>query len=348
MASRVRLISVAGFCACVVGVVVAATNARAYDAEYVFGDSLSDNGNAAELEGAAYPDPPSYHNSYTNGPVAVADLAKSLGLPTLEPSLWANNFTDENNIYPPGFTPGTNYAFAGATANLVGYEDFYWNLPQQVAAYTAHVSNVADPSALYVIMIGGNDVINAVTSNPPLTDAYMVSGVDSEIAQITTLAKDGARNFLIVNVSNVGLIPLLSGTPGAALATALSQFYDATLQKQLNDLALPAGAALNEFNLYDYNENILANPLAYGFTNTTQPCYANAPASAASDTGCDASNIDSFVYWNDVHPTAAVQALWAQGMLQAVPETSTWVMLLVGFAGTALMGLKRAPKGRTA
>jgi outer membrane lipase/esterase len=176
----------------------------------------------------------------------------------------------------------------------------------------------------------------------------MVSGVDSEIAQITTLAKDGARNFLIVNVSNVGLIPLLSGTPGAAPATALSQFYDATLQKQLNDLALPAGAALNEFNLYDYNENILDNPLAYGFTNTTQPCYANAPASAASDTGCDASNIDSFVYWNDVHPTAAVQALWAQGMLQAVPETSTWVMLLVGFAGTALMGLRSARKGRTA
>jgi phospholipase/lecithinase/hemolysin len=348
MTCRVRLISAAGLCACLVGVMGAATAAKAYDAEYVFGDSLSDNGNAAELGGAAYPDPPSYHNSYTNGPVAVAVLAKSLGLPALEPSLWANNFTDENNIYPPGFTPGTNYAFAGATANLVGYQGFDWNLPQQVAAYTAHVSNIADKSALYVIMIGGNDVIDAVTSNPPLTDAYLTTGVDSEVAQITTLATDGARNFLIVNVPNVGLIPLLSGTPGAALATDYSQFYDATLQTQLHDLALPAGAALNEFNLYDYNENILANPLAYGFTNTTQPCFSDAPGTADSTTGCSLANVNNFIYWNDVHPSGHLQALWAQGMQQAIPETSTWAMLLMGFAGTAFMGLRSARKGRTA
>ena len=103
MTCRVRLISAAGLCACVVGVMGAATAAKAYDAEYVFGDSLSDNGNAAELGGADYPDPPSYHDAYTNGPVAVAVLAKSLGLPALEPSLWANNFTDEHNLFASRF-----------------------------------------------------------------------------------------------------------------------------------------------------------------------------------------------------------------------------------------------------
>ncbi len=348
MTCRVRLISAAGLCACVVGVMGAATAAKAYDAEYVFGDSLSDNGNAAELGGAAYPDPPSYHDAYTNGPVAVAVLAKSLGLPALEPSLWANNFTDEHNLFPPGFTPGTNYAFAGATANLNGYTGFPpANLPEQVSAYTTHVSNNADSSALYVIMIGGNDVINAISSG--FTDTYLTTGVTSEVAQITTLADDGARNFLIVNVPNVGLIPLLSGNPAAAtLATDYSQFYDAALQTQLDELALPAGTALNEFNLYDYNENILANPLKYGFTNTTQACYSHTPSSDASATGCNTSNIDSFIYWDDVHPTAPVQALWAQGMQQAIPEASTWAMLLMGFAGTAFMGLRSARKGQTA
>jgi phospholipase/lecithinase/hemolysin len=348
MTCKVRLISAAGLCACMVGVMGAATAAKAYDAEYVFGDSLSDNGNAAELEGANYPDPPSYHDAYTNGPVAVAVLAKSLGLPALEPSLWANNFTDEHNLFGAGFTPGTNYAFAGATANLVGYPDFYWNLPQQVAAYTEHVSNVADPSALYVIMIGGNDVIDAVTSNPPLKDTYIESGVDSEVAQITTLADDGARNFLIVNVPNVGLIPLLSGTLGAALATDYSQLYDATLQMQLHGLALPAGTALNEFNLYDYNEGILANATTLGFKNTTQPCFSDAPGTADSTTGCSITNVNNFIYWNDVHPSGHVQALWAGGMEAVVPETSTWAMLLMGFAGTAFMGLRSARKGRTA
>jgi phospholipase/lecithinase/hemolysin len=197
-------------------------------------------------------------------------------------------------------------------------------------------------------MIGGNDVINAVTSSPPLTEAYITSGVDSEIAQITTLADDGARHFLIVNVPNVGLIPLVSGDPAASgLATQFSQDYDAMLQTQLQDLVLPAGAALNEFNLYDYNEGLLANAGNYGFTNTMQPCYSDAPSSDASTTGCNTSNINSFVYWNNVHPTAAVQALWADGMLQTIPEASTWAMLLTGFAGTAFMGLRSARKGRT-
>ena len=223
MTFKVRLISVAGVCACVAGVMLAATAAKAFDAEYVFGDSLSDNGNAAEYFNTPFQYPPSYHYAYTNGPVAVAGLAQGLGLPALQPSLWANNFQDVNSLFPSGFAAGTNYAFAGATANIVGYPNFDWNLPQQVSAYTAHVNNVADPSALYVIMIGGNDVINATLAG--LTDTYLTASVTSEVTQITTLAGDGARNFLIVNVPNVGLIPLVSGNAAAsALATGFSQF----------------------------------------------------------------------------------------------------------------------------
>ena len=49
------------------------SNARAADfsAEYVFGDSLSDNGNLGSI-GVEFTDPPSFHDSFTNGPVAVA------------------------------------------------------------------------------------------------------------------------------------------------------------------------------------------------------------------------------------------------------------------------------------
>ena len=152
-----------------------AAQAASFDAEYVFGDSLSDNGNAAEFGGAAYPFPPSFHDAYTNGPVAAALLAQSFGL-NLEPSLWANGFMDVHNIFPPGFVPGTNYAFAGATASEDGTIVPGANLPDQVAAYTAHVSNLADPSALYVVMIGGNDVIRSpVCPNPSPTPPSRVA-----------------------------------------------------------------------------------------------------------------------------------------------------------------------------
>ena len=288
MTGRVRLISMAGFCACVVGVMGAATAAKAYDAEYVFGDSLSDNGNAAEFGGAAYPYPPSYHDAYTNGPVAVALLAKNLGLPALEPSLWANGFMDVHNIFGMGFVPGTNYAFAGATASEDGTIVPGANLPDQVAAYTAHVSNVADPSALYVVMIGGNDVILATLAglSQPVADAALVGSVTSEVKQITTLVKDGAKNFLVVNVPDVGLIPLVSGNSSeSAAATADSKFYDSQLNTQLAGLSLPAGTALHEFDLYDFNTTILDNAMTLGFTNTTQPCFSDAPGAARLNDG---------------------------------------------------------------
>src|SRR3984957_6335713 len=90
--------------ACCSSALLAATAADAYTAEYVFGDSLSDNGNLAGLVGA-FPNPPSFDNSFTNGPVAVQLLAESLGL-SANASLWLTSPTPQ----------GTNYAVGGATA----------------------------------------------------------------------------------------------------------------------------------------------------------------------------------------------------------------------------------------
>jgi phospholipase/lecithinase/hemolysin len=76
-----------------------------------------------------------------------------------------------------------------------------------------------DPHALYVIMIGGNDVRNAAlqgTGLPAVQD-----GVQTELAAISTLSGEDARNFLIVNVPNVGIIPEFA-QDNPALAAALS------------------------------------------------------------------------------------------------------------------------------
>jgi phospholipase/lecithinase/hemolysin len=90
--------------ACVSSALLGGSTAQAsFSAEYVFGDSLSDNGNLASVEGA-FPDPPSFDNGFTNGPVAVQLLAQSLGL-SANASLWLTG--------PPA---GTNYAVGGATA----------------------------------------------------------------------------------------------------------------------------------------------------------------------------------------------------------------------------------------
>jgi phospholipase/lecithinase/hemolysin len=52
------------------------------------------------------------------------------------------------------------------------------------------------------------------------------------------------------------------------------------------------------------------------------------------------------LYWDDIHPTAPVHALWAKGFEAAVPEPSTWAMLLVGFACLGFTGYRRSARAR--
>jgi phospholipase/lecithinase/hemolysin len=54
---------------------------------------------------------------------------------------------------------GTNYAVGGATSATPAAAGI--NLLNQVGAYSAYAAGHADPNALYVVMIGGNDVRNA-------------------------------------------------------------------------------------------------------------------------------------------------------------------------------------------
>lgn len=170
---------------------------------YVFGDSLSDRGNLAELLGA-FPSPPSYHDSFTNGNVAVQVLAQRVGL-SADPSLWVTGFTDPRNLFGGvAFTPGNNYAVAGATAQYqAAGGPAGINLPQQIGAYGALTSYRADPNALYTVFIGGNDLRNAakvtVTTGgaiPTIAGAgapAVMAGVSSEVSAIQSLLSYGEK-----------------------------------------------------------------------------------------------------------------------------------------------------------
>jgi phospholipase/lecithinase/hemolysin len=337
--------------ACMTGALlgVSKANASLYTAEYVFGDSLSDNGNLAAGLHTSFPDPPSFNNSFTNGPVAVARLAQALGLP-LNPSLWTTGA-----LAPAG----TNYAVGGAQAADSGDGI---DLTEQVGAFSFYSHGAADPAALYVIMIGGNDVRNAALPGGGGLPAVQ-DGVNTEIKEITALSTEGAKNFLVVNVPNVGLIPEFTQDPTLppgtdANATTYSRDYDSLLSSGLATLdpTLPTGTSLTEFDLYAFNTQLLAEAPNLGFTNTRDPCFTQTPFSAVTTTDCgvNGANIGSFVYWDQIHPTARVHAYWAQafgealGVTVVVPELSTWAAMLIGFLGLGLAGYRNARQGRDA
>ena len=238
---------------------------------------IPDTGNLAEIQavlqnksgpGANLPDPPFFHDSISNGAVAVERLAEHYGL-RADPSLWATGFSDAKNLFGPGFEPGTNYAVAGAGAGNSGAGI---DLPQQIGAFGSKFGGTAPTDAIYVVFIGGNDVRTAAHSD---NQVLVSGGVAAEIAGVNALLQAGAKRLLVVNVGDVGGIPEFAeqNPSQAALATADSVLYDRLLAQGIDVLRQAnVGVDLCLFDLFDFSAQVAADAASLGITNTTDPC----------------------------------------------------------------------------
>ena len=285
----------------------ASASTPSYSNMYVFGDSLSDSGNVFALTSGTYPPAPYWNGRFSNGPTYAEDLAGMLGL-AATPSLF------------PG---GTNYAFGGATAapgsNIGGV--YPTDLGTQVTAFRA-LSGPADPNALYVVWAGANDMRN----NP--TGPGIVGAQTGLSGAIQGLYAEGARDFLVMNLPDLGLTPEATHHGINAQATLLSatynSFFDLTIGSLRGGLA---GSDIRTLDTFALLNTVVAHPGAYGLTNVTDDCIL---AGAACTPG-------SYLFWDEIHPTAVVHTFIAGAAYEvlAVPEPETYAMLL---AGLGLLG----------
>lgn len=293
--------------------------ASIYDSLVVFGDSLSDNGNNAIALGGGqlqtitgnsyiptYPYLPS--NVYSNGPVWATDVAAGLGLAPLKPSL----------------AGGTDYAFGGATTGP-NPSAFPYSLLTQANQYLT--SHTVSSNALYVIAGGGNDaraVLNGLANATQTVQNY-ASNVGTIVDELQAA---GAQHIIVWNTPNIGLAPAVVAGGGSTIGTQL-----AAAMNQALTFRLSGESGVSIFDIFDLGSAIAANPGAHGFTNVTDACGA-----AAIGTNCD-----TYAYWDGIHPTAAAHMEIAEAFLAttAVPEPSTWAMLVLGFAGIGFLAYRR-------
>jgi len=282
-----------------------------YDGIVVFGTSLSDTGNAFALRGGANT-PPDYvvdpllipsapyakgGHHFTNGATWVEQYARSRGLAgTVQPA-----FRGSSAI-------ATNYAVAAARA----YDDGRnVNLSAQVDAFLDATGGVASPRALYVIEMGGNDVRDALVAYPTGHQAVLQQALASIAANIGRLYGAGARNFLVWSAPNPGLTPAIryldTLAPGTAqLATGLTMAFNGGLANIVGQWSTAPGITIARLDAFALLNGVVADPAAFGLTDVTTACITPRDAPFAC------TNPDEFLFWDGIHPTAAVHAVIAQ------------------------------------
>lgn len=298
--------------------VVLAPAAQAYSGLYVFGDSLSDSGNNAAAVGTVpaglfpgggwFSTRPYASGTYSNGPVWASSFAASLGLSAA-----------------PSLLGGSNYAFGGAQTAAPGVETpdgFPYSLKRQTEFFLADHGGVAPADALYVLESGGNNARDALAAmllgaNPAsvIAATSLQYAIDTGML-IDQLQAKGAQHIVVWNTPNLGLTPLAAsyGALGMGLASDLSASMNAALALQLN-----GRAGVSSFDVFGLMTQVAAAPAAFGLANVTDACGAVL--------GCDAS---TYLFWDGIHPTARGHELLAAGMLAAVPEPASYLLLLAG------------------
>ena len=280
-----------------------------YNSLYVFGDSLSDNGNAYLLTGGAVPPSPPYAQRFSNGPVAVENLAAAFGI-GLSPSALG----------------GTNYAVGGATTGTASFISPFLNgtgISSQISAFTA-APPVFDPArSLFVVWGGPNDFF----LNP--TAASIAPAVTNLANAITALAGMGVEHILVPNMPDLGTTPfgLSLGAAGSAGLTTLSLGFNQGLAQMLGSLDAVLAADIIPFDTFSLLAEVRLNSSVYGFANVSEQCLGN-PACTDPDT---------YLFWDGVHPTARGHAILGARFAVAVPEPSSVALLLAGLTGIFIL-----------
>lgn len=265
-----------------------------FDEVYVFGDSLSDAGNVFAATAGIYPPAPYWNGRFSNGPV------------------WAEGFsTTLGGSASSSLNGGTNFAYGGAEANpgAVFSTLFTPNIVTQIGYFQLGVGTFGSDD-LVVLWAGGNDFAIRGETDPLRVAADMATHMNSLYAL-------GARKFLIPNLPKLGYVPRFVGTPDEAAMNARTVAFNSALAGYANDLRSQPGAEVFELDVAGVFDEVLSNPAAFGFSNTTDSFI---------DTGGD---VNDFVFFDDLHPTAQIHAMIEAKALQAVPEPASMVGLAV-------------------
>jgi outer membrane lipase/esterase len=291
-------------------------HAQDYTSIVIFGDSLSDTGNVANLTEAKYgvrvPGPAADYTDgrFTDGDDTVPAAQKYFGV-------WIEQFAamlPSKPIIKNSLDGGTDYAYGFATTGsgtgvfTFGPSDSLSvnvnNIGQQITDYLATCPVISDKT-LFVVWGGAIDVLYATAPDD------VVKAAINQAVNIQRLIDAGATRFIIPNLPPLGLVPRLNGSPTTSIpATKASVDYNQFLGAALailHDFNRGKHLRLVQLDVFALFNQIVASPSKYSLADVN-----------TSSQGIYAVDPDTYLFWDDLHPTTRghnILALTADAMI---------------------------------
>jgi phospholipase/lecithinase/hemolysin len=314
---------------------IAGQQAPTYEAFYAFGDSLVDNGNDYLVTQVLLQNPPvppstsphrAYYNGrFSNGPVAFEYLwqilsGKAPGTKgSLQPFLSVQLLAKKEAI---------DFAFGGSGTSPIDTTPGGFTVPGlrgQVDLFrTLSILRKPSPKALYAIFAGPGDYFKTT----PLTPDQSVGNI---VTSIRALYSVGARTVIVLNMPDLGSVPMFAGTPQSAPLSALSAAHNAALATALASLQ----ASLPSLRLIPIDINAVmqqlpptmnpALPAVDALVPVPPPgpptslCLFINPATCPNVPTFDVGL--QYLFWDAQHPTTEVHRLLAQYLFQQLTQS---------------------------
>ena len=282
---------------------------RDYSRMFVFGASFIDTGNHFAITGETAHPPfelfgPSYGiggHHFSNGRTWVELLAQEMEL-----TEWAKPAYSD-----PAFG---NYAVGyGRARELDG--DPLPSLYEQVQAWidNGYCTGAPMDDTLFVMDSAFFDLGDVIAGHDPFV---ILPGMTASIAtNIGILRECGARNLLFAYIPPLETSPIVP-PPEDPTAPSLSAVYNYVfLQPVVQSYAgEPFNMNISVVDYFALVSGMMATPAAFGLTNVTDSCVTFGVTEGAL-----CKDRDEYFFWDPLHPTKKVHALFAEFALGQLP-----------------------------
>ncbi|RDX73102.1 GDSL esterase/lipase, partial [Mucuna pruriens] len=300
---------------------------------YIFGDSLSDNGNNNNLPtdarvnyrpyGIDFPEGPS--GRFTNGRTSIDFISEYLEFKEPIPP-YAN--TSDSDIHK-----GVNYASGAAGIlresgkhrgpnihlgeQLTNHRDIYSKIVIKLGGSRKAKQYLS--KCLYYVNIGSNDYINNYflpqkysTSRIYTPEQYVKILIDQYSKDIQSLRNNGAKKFVLAGLGLLGCTPnaistqRTNGSCAQEINAAVFSFND-----KLKSLVDQFNKKFSDSKFIFINSTVGTLDESLGFTNVNTPCCPSGENGQCIRNKKPCENRKANVFWDEFHTTEAVNRLVA-------------------------------------